>query len=79
MKSQRKIAASNSKKLKASFHKKGSATVAYTAQDEIGDEDDGENIDEEDAELGKTLSFIKCKPSLVKSNRDNLKDRSISK
>ena len=43
-------------------------------------ENDGENIDEEDAELGKTLSFIKCKPSLVKSNRDNpnTKDRSGS-
>ena len=63
------------KKLKAQ-HKKASATVNYTDANDI-DDDDGENIDEEDAELGKTLSFIKCKPSLVKSNRDNLKDRSI--
>lgn len=30
--------------------------------------DDGENINDDDGELGKTLSFIKCKPSLIKSN-----------
>lgn len=34
----------------------------------MDDDDDGENINDEDGELGKTLSFIKCKPSLVKSN-----------
>lgn len=46
----------------ASYHKKGTKTV-------IDDnDDDGENINDEDGELGKTLSFIKCKPSLVKSN-----------
>lgn len=30
--------------------------------------DGGENINDDDGELGKTLSFIKCKPSLIKSN-----------
>lgn len=42
-------------------HRKGVRTV-------MDDDDDGENINDEDGELGKTLSFIKCKPSLVKSN-----------
>jgi len=43
------------------LHRKGVKTV-------MDDDDDGENINDEDGELGKTLSFIKCKPSLVKSN-----------
>ena len=43
------------------LHRKGVKTV-------LDDDDDGENINDEDGELGKTLSFIKCKPSLVKSN-----------
>lgn len=43
------------------------------------EDDDGENINDDDGELGKTLSFIKCKPSLVKSNNANsLNDRSVS-
>ena len=42
-------------------------------------DDDGENINDDDGELGKTLSFIKCKPSLVKSNNTNSNhDRSVS-
>ena len=51
-------------------NKKGGGLGTATDED-----DDGENINEEDVELGKTLSFIKCKPSLVKSNRDNMNDR----
>ena len=56
----------------AGGHKKGSATLAFD------EEDDGENINEEDVELGKTLSFIKCKPSIMKSKRDAQADRSNS-
>jgi len=41
-------------------------------------DDDGENIEEEDVELQKTLSFIRCKPSLVKSNRESDVVRSTS-
>ena len=45
----------------------------------MDDDDDGENINDEDGELGKTLSFIKCKPSLVKSNNSiQPNDRSAS-
>ena len=43
------------------------------------DDDDGENINDDDGEIGKSLSFIKCKPSLVKSNNTNsMNDRSVS-
>ena len=56
-----------------SQNKKGGGGM-ITGTDE---DDDGENINEEDVELGKTLSFIKCKPSLVKSNRDNMNDRQV--
>lgn len=56
----------------SSYHKKGVKTV-------MDDDDDGENINDEDGELGKTLSFIKCKPSLVKSNNSiQQNDRSAS-
>ena len=41
------------------------------AEDEDDDIDDeeGENIVDEDAELQNTLSYIECKPSISQSNR----------
>lgn len=36
--------------------------------DDIDDEE-GENIIDEDAELQNTLSYIECKPSISQSNR----------
>lgn len=38
---------------------------------QVNEDDDGENINDDEGELGKSLSFIKCKPSLVKSNNTN--------
>lgn len=43
-------------------------TGAEDEEDDIDDEE-GENIVDEDAELQNTLSYIECKPSISQSNR----------